>query len=156
MDHNSLLCAIEIIGTILIAIAALVIRKWGTIRQSFETARETTRANRPQWTSILAGILGANLGYILLVGVYSIATWSKDPATSETFWIPAALSVYLLCAFPIYLPVGAICGLLINRRVQRGTIPSRTGTTIILAVSTFLGAIIAIPIYLVGIMAAAV
>jgi len=155
MDSDNLLCAIETLGVILVAVVAAVIRNWASVRQSYETIRGTTLATRPQWESILAGVVGANLGYIVLVGGYSLTLWGKDPTTSETFLIPAAAVVYLFCAIPTYLPVGGICGLLLYRFTQRKAMGSRASFIISLAVSSFLGGIIAVPIYLVGLMGAA-
>lgn len=156
MDTNTLLCIIEILGVILIAFAAVVIRKWASIRQSIQLMGETTRANRQQWASILAGILGANLGYILLAGAYSLLMQSGNPSAAETLLIPAAAAVYLCCAVPIYLPFGAICGLLLYRFTNRRGMGSLAGFTFSLVISVFIGAIIAIPIYLIGLMDAAI
>jgi membrane protease YdiL (CAAX protease family) len=155
MDTNSLLCVIEVLGIILVAIAAAVIRNWASFRQSFETMGETTRATRPQWASILAGVLGANIGYIILVGAYSLHIWLEDPTAAESFLIPASVAVYLFCAIPTYLPVGAICGLILYRYTQRKSMESRVDFIIAIVVSAIIGAIIAIPIYLVGLTGAA-
>lgn len=155
MDTNSLLCIIEVLGAILFAIAAAVIRNWASIQQSFTAIGETTRNTRPQWFSVLAGVLGSNLGYIILTGTYSLTSWPQDPNTVEAFLFPTIAVVYLFCAIPAYLPIGTICGLLIYRFTQGKGIGSRAGYIIALAVSTILGAIIAIPINLVGLIAAA-
>ena len=155
MDTNSLLCVIEVLGVILVAIASAVIRNWASFRQSFETMGETTRTTRPQWVSILAGVLGANIGYIILVGAYSLNMWLEAPTAAESFLIPASVAVYLFCAIPTYLPVGVICGLILYRYTQRKSMESRVGFIIALVVSAIIGAIIAIPIYLVGLMGAA-
>jgi hypothetical protein len=117
---------------------------------------ETTRANRQQWASILAGILGANLGYIILVGSYSLIMRSEHLTAADTFLVPAAAAVYLFCAVPVYLPVGAICGLLLYRFAKRRDVGSQAGFILSLVISTFIGAIIAIPIYLVGLLGAAI
>ena len=104
------------------------------MRQSYETIRETTLATRPQSESILAVVVGANLGYIVLVGGYSLTMWGKDTTTSETFLIPTAAAVYLFCAIPTYLPVGGICRFLIYRFTQRKAMESRARFIISLAV----------------------
>lgn len=117
---------------------------------------ETTRATRPQWASMLAGVLGSNLGYLLLVGAYSLITWLKDPDAAEAFLIPASAAVYLFCAIPTYIPVGAIGGLLIYRFTQRRAMGARKSLVMVLVVSAILGAVIAIPIYLLGLMGAAI
>lgn len=156
MDTNTLLCVIEFLGAALIAVFALVIRNWASIRQSFKIAGETTRANRQQWGSILAGILGANLGYIFLSGAFTLAMCLNDPSTAETFLLPAAAAVYLFCAVPIYLPIGAVCGLLLFRLAKRRDMGSRASFILSLVVSAIIGSIVATPIYLIGLIGAAI
>jgi len=156
MDIDSVLCVIEIVGVILVAIAATVIRNWASIRNSYETVKKTTHVTSSQWASILAGLLGANLGYIILAGTYSLTTWLEEPAAAEAFLIPATVAIYVLCAIPTNFPVGVICGLIVYRYTQRSAMESRTSFIITLLVSTLLGAIVAIPIYLLGLMGAAI
>lgn len=155
MDTNSFLCVIELLGILLVAAAAAVIRNWASIRESLDAMRDTTRATRPQWKSMLTGILGTNLGYIVLVGTYTLALWLENPADAKVFMIPATVITYLTCAIPAYFPIGAVSGILLYRFAKRKNISPQASFTITLVISTFLGAIFAIPIYLVGIMSAA-
>lgn len=155
MDIYSLQCVIEILGILIIVAAAAVIRNWAAIRRSLGAAGETTLASRPQWAAILTGILGANLGYLLPVGIFTLAWSRENPPNGEAFMIPAAVVAYLCCAVPAYLPIGAVSGLLIYRFTQRKSIGSRAAFILGMGVSSFLGALIAVPLYLVGLLAAA-
>ena len=156
MDTNSLLCLIEVIGTLLIAGLAAVIGFWSKNKRDLEQMGETTRANRPQWLSILAAFLGANLGYLLFAGGYFLATRMSAPAFTESFLIPASLVTYFMCAIPIYLPFAAITGLLVHRFTRSRDLSLRAGFLLSLLVSLVIGFVLGIPIFFLSLMAAAV
>jgi len=155
MDNNTLLCVIEVLGTIFIAAALLVVRNWPVIRQNVQKMGEMIRANQPQWTAILTSILGANLGYIILAGAHFLSIQDADSAFVEHFLFPAEAAIYFFCAFPIYVPIGVVCGLLVYRFVHRKGLQSRAGFVLALAISAFVGFIVAVPIYFLGLMGAA-
>lgn len=149
MTNNSLVCMIEFVGLILIAVLVAGLQFWAK-------NRETIRSNRPQLVLMLAGILGANLGYILLAGGYFLSIRMDDPALTESFLAPASWMVYLMCAIPLYLPLGVICGLLVDRYARRREMEARAAFFLTLLTALVIGAVLAVPIYLLGIIAAAV
>lgn len=156
MDSGDLTCIIEILGAILLAIAVPIIRNWASIRKSFQTMGKTTRETRPQWRTILTSILGTNLGYIILTGTVALIIHSEDPEGVKAFLIPASVGVSFFCAIPINLLIGSICGLLIYQLSVRRAIDSRASCIMSLTITLILGAMIAIPIYFLGLLVAAI
>ena len=155
MDTETLLCIIEVLGALLVVAIAALSRHSATLRRSLAAVGQTTRATRPQWASILAGVVGANLGYVILVGAFILVMQGENPADASNFLIPAAAAAYLMCGFPAYIPLGAVCGLLVYRYAQRKSLAAPTGLVLSLAISSGVGALVAIPVYVVGLIGAA-
>jgi len=148
-------CVLEVF-LILVAVATSAIsRRSRRIQLSLEAVAETTRGARSQWSAVLLGIVGANAGYVLLIGSYILATASGDPVQANDFWIPTAIVAYLLCGLPTYLGFGAIIGLLVDRYAKRNWLPSGARLVLLLVVSGGVGALLAVPVFLVGVMGAA-
>lgn len=156
MDTQTLECVIEILGLVLIGVAYALIRNWARIKQSLKTLGETTRATRIQWVSILVSILGGILGYLISVSTYGLITGSENQEYAQSFLGPASVVIFFICAVPIYIPAGVVCGLFIYRFVQRKTLGIRANILLSLVISVVVGAIIAIPIYILGLIVAAV
>ena len=142
---NTILCIIEVIGIVIAVLAPIF----------FRNPRKTA-ATRPQWGAILTGILGANAGYMLSVGSFMLVMMFQSPEKIMDEWlVDVAWVSYLCMALPANLGVGSITGLRVNRYAKKKSLTDRAGTMLNLAVSTGLGALLAVPIYFIGMMGAA-
>lgn len=154
-DLLTLTCIFEIVAAVLIAVISAIARRRSAVRQSIEAAAETTRGTRSTWAAILAAIAGANAGYVILIGSHVAVMSSSDPANASTLWVPAAVAAYVLCAIPAYLALGAVCGLLVDRFAKRNTLSTAAAVALSFMVAAGAGALLAVPIYFVGLMGAA-
>jgi len=116
---------------------------------------EKTRAPRRQWAPILTGVLGANLGYVIAVGTFLLIIRLEFPTDTDPFLKDTAITTFMCCALPTFLPLGAISGLGTYRLAQRKAATSKTGLILALTASTLLGVVIGILIYFLGLMGAA-
>ena len=154
-DLLALSCVIETVLLLVLVATSILSRRAAAVRQSLDAIRETTKGTRPQWTAIISAIIGANAGYIILIGSYVLITAPQDPVDSPGFWMIAAVVAYLMCGIPVYLVLGAVVGLLVSRYVSRNSLPDSAAILMSLAGSAATGALLAIPIYFFGLMGAA-
>jgi hypothetical protein len=154
-DFFTISCLVESALLLATIVATVISRRSSAIRRSLHEAAETTRQTRPQWLAILSGIIGANAGYIFLIGSFLLLASPQDPPDNAGFFVISAAVAYLFCGLPTYLTLGAIVGLLVSRYADRNSLPDSATIAISLAGSAATGGLLSIPIYFIGLMGAA-
>lgn len=154
-DLITLGCIVESALILILVVVSFLSRRSSTIRRSLDVAIETTRGTRYQWLAILCAILGANAGYLVLIGSYIFIVSPQAPPEAPGFWSISAIVAYLMCGIPIYFALGAVVGLLVSRYAKRNSLTNSAALTISFTGSAAIGAFLAIPIYFIGLMGAA-